>query len=122
MPQDMSENSSEKPSRSTDSNESETPTSDRSQCNRKKVQRGTTSIYILENNVECRESIQNSLQSGADDVGASFDSNMNTADESKESECADKAQNIKRFVNNDEIEDETVIIVRKRGNKISIEF
>lgn len=61
------------------------------------------------------ESVQNMVQVNNPDDDAEMMSD-------KPTECENSARNVKRSTINEENEEETVIIVRKRGNKVFIEL
>lgn len=82
-----------------------------STCKSDKVHRGSTSIYIFE--------------AVGKDENQSIDEEM-MADEPNEKEYSssdDCMKNFKRSTgSHDDLEDETVVIIRKRGNKVFIEI
>lgn len=85
-------------------------------CNKEKIERGSTSIYIFEHKEDCMESVTNTIQANSpadDDPEVMAD---------KPTECENSARNFKRSTVDEEKEEETVIIVRKRGNKVFIEL
>lgn len=88
-----------------------------SQCNnREKIQRGSTSIYIFEgHHQECIEDVRNK-------VAKSDDGQDSSEGETKNLESNECAKNFKRSANHDAEEEETVVVVRKRGNKVFIEI
>lgn len=96
----------------------------RAQCNREKIKRGSTSIYIFENHQECVDSVRGKVsKSSSDDDGVDENDSMMSADEPEKKASSEEHQcgkNVKRSA--DDEEEETVILVRKRGNKVFIEF
>lgn len=80
------------------------------ECSKEKIERGSTSIYIFESH-QCIDGVRNpTFDRKSIEDGSEIMSNE---------KCA---KNVKRSTKSDEIEDETVIVVRKRGNKVFIEF
>lgn len=79
-------------------------------CHRDKIQRGSTSIYIF----ETRQDSDKVNMHDSEKIAVQADDTSNTG------ECM---KNFKRSaINNDGEKDETLVIIRKRGNKVFIEI
>lgn len=87
------------------------------QCSSEKIQRGSTSIYIFERDQDCVNNVRKQMDG---DKSQSMENSYpkEVADENK---CG---KNFKRSAHVEENDDkeETVVIVRKRGKKVFIEF
>lgn len=101
-------------------------------CSKEKIERGLTSIYIFENRNECVESVRNQIvKSHTDSHEQENDSGMVSGDSNASEKLNPCGKNVKRSTGddsygsvegNESAEEETVIIVKKRGNRVFIEL
>lgn len=100
-----------------------------SQCNRETIQRGSTSIYIFESQQHCFESVRDGIVKGSDGPHADVENSSEMmgddpradvvdAQETSSDETKKCTKSFKRSANEDEI----VVVVRKRGDKVFIEI
>lgn len=88
-------------------------------CGSEKIQRGSTSIYIFEGHQECVEGVRNNIgkkQRDTDSDTMFSDQPLPGTDSAGTSQCG------KGFKRSVEDEEETVVVIRKRGNKVFVEF
>lgn len=88
-------------------------------CNRKKIQHGSTSIFIMEARQECINDVRNSIEKKKDEFESSEDDDL-LSSSYDDSQCT---RNFKRSTEEEESsDDETIVVIKKRGNKIFIEL
>lgn len=85
-----------------------------SQCSQETIQRGQTSIYIFDNHHEaCADTVRNEITKHKDDDHEHSDETPEPFDDKK---CS---KTVKRSAKDEE---ETIVVVKKRGNKVFIEI
>ena len=84
------------------------------ECNREKIQRGSTSIFIIEANQKCVDGVRNGIYKKDDNESSEMTSNNDDVNP-----CS---RTFKRSTKDESVEDETVIVIKKRGNKVFIEL
>lgn len=85
------------------------------QCKQETIHRGKTSIFIFEgpeSQNTCAENVRNEIKKQNDDEDKDFDDDHDAGD----SKCS---KTVKRSAKD---EDETIIVVKKRGDKVFIEI
>lgn len=85
-----------------------------SSCKSEKIQQGSTSIYVFEGQSDCTDDVQSFVGNVANQQGEKSNYKM-----IKDEDCA---KNSRGSTSEPAGSDETVIVVRKRGNKVFIEI
>lgn len=101
-----------------DIHEIDTPLEEEQTCKSEKIQRGSTSIYVFEDQ-KCVNGVRNKLSKTNDD---DFDGSQMLNDQaggSDHHEARACGKSFKRSTNDDE---EIVVVIKKKGDKVFVEF
>lgn len=90
-----------------------------STCHLEKIQqRGSTSIYIMQAHPQCDDEVRNSVHKEGNAPHEEVDNDEKTQGDESYDQCS---RNFKRSAK-EELEDETVVVIKKRGNQVFIEI
>ncbi|CRL07756.1 CLUMA_CG020710, isoform A [Clunio marinus] len=96
------------------------------QCKQEKIERGSTSIYIFDSQQNCADSVrrkfsENNLKE-LNDGEYEDDMMADEAEKEDKNKNFDCEKNFKSSIDEKNFADETVIVIRKRGNKVFVEL